>query len=117
MKKKKEVKTLTLEDHKAQAEKWHKYVQDKVYVVEMLRWNSRENHSYVIGCFHTEKEAIKQAVDHMEFRGGKYSAEITGYRNETEEFYWQALDIHEIRCEKRLEKENKEKEKIEKKVK
>lgn len=52
----------------------------KVYfVVEMLRNNDREQHSYVSGIFDDELLALKEAWAHMNYRGGKYGAVVTGY--------------------------------------
>lgn len=49
----------------------------KLYVVEMLRWGDRENHSYVIGVF-TDKEQAEIAGKAMVmYRGGKYEYCIT----------------------------------------
>ncbi len=55
-------------------------MENKVYfVVEMLRYNNREAHSYVIGIYDDETRALADAWDHMKFRDGKYGAVITGY--------------------------------------
>lgn len=53
---------------------------NKIYfVVEMLRNNDREAHSYVIGVFDDETLALAEAWEHMKFRAGKYGAVVTGY--------------------------------------
>jgi hypothetical protein len=50
-----------------------------IFVVEFLRYNNREKHSYVGGVFKDEMEALAEAWEHMKLRSGKYGAEITGY--------------------------------------
>ncbi len=48
-----------------------------LYVVEMLRWGNRENHSYVIGVY-TDHDKAKEAGEVEEsWRGGKYEYVIT----------------------------------------
>lgn len=94
---KKTQKDLTKEDIILQANKWKEYLNDKRYVVEMLRWGDREQHSYVIGIYKTEKAAIENACEHMDCRGGKYDCEITGFRGE-EKFY-----RHKILYEERFQ--------------
>lgn len=50
---------------------------DKIcYIVEALRWNSRENHSYVVGVYDDYNRAIKSADDHANYRGGKYMCTV-----------------------------------------
>lgn len=44
----------------------------KNYVVTAYRWGSRENHSYVIGCFSKKHKAITVADTHTKRTGGKY---------------------------------------------
>lgn len=80
---------------KPQEEKWQEWLNDKRYVVELLRWEDREQHSYVIGVYKTEQAAIKSACEHMDCRGGKYGCEITGYRGEEERIYWQKILFEE----------------------
>lgn len=64
-----------------------------VFVVEMLRYNDREKHSYVVGVWEDELEALKEAWAHMELRAGKYGAEVTGYEiNGGAEVYSRKLD-------------------------
>lgn len=50
-----------------------------MFIVEMLRFGDRENHSYVLGVYST-KEGAKFAADkEEEYRGGKYFADINKY--------------------------------------
>lgn len=64
-----------------------------VFVVEMLRNNTREEHSYVIGVYEDEIEALKEAWSHMNFRGGKYGAEVSGFTvNGGDRVYHRILD-------------------------
>jgi hypothetical protein len=48
----------------------------KVYVVTAYRWGDREKHSYVVGVFDNEENAIKEAKLETEWRGGKYECEV-----------------------------------------
>lgn len=48
----------------------------KVWVVEMLRWGDRENHSYVIGVYGSKYQAELAGKDEREWRGGKYEPEL-----------------------------------------
>jgi 2-polyprenyl-3-methyl-5-hydroxy-6-metoxy-1,4-benzoquinol methylase len=48
----------------------------KVYVVTAYRWGDREKHSYVVGAFDNEENAIKEAKLETEWRGGKYECEV-----------------------------------------
>ena len=49
----------------------------KVYIVEMLRWGERSNHSYVAGVYKSLKEAEKAGMEEDRNRGGKYDYVIT----------------------------------------
>lgn len=63
------------------------------FVVEMLRYNNREGHSYTIGIYDDELTALTDAWEHMKFRDGKYGAEITGYKlNSRDKVYHRELD-------------------------
>ena len=66
----------------------------KIYfVVEMLRWNDREQHSYVIGVYDDEILALKEAWEHMNYRAGKYGACVKGLElNGGKEVYRRELD-------------------------
>lgn len=48
----------------------------KFYIVTMYRWGERDNHSYVLGVFDDEQEAIRAGKEHGEHRGGKYDPEV-----------------------------------------
>lgn len=67
---------------------------DKIlFVVELLRNDTREQHSYTIGVYDDELLALKDAWEHMECRAGKYGAEVTGYRvNGGDRVYLRILD-------------------------
>lgn len=43
-----------------------------IYVVEALRWGSREIHSYVVGVYSSLELGRKSADEHTAYRGGKY---------------------------------------------
>jgi hypothetical protein len=66
----------------------------KVYfVVEMLRNNDREQHSYIDGIYDDETLALKSAWEHMTDRAGKYGAEVSGYKiNGGARVYFHKLD-------------------------
>lgn len=63
------------------------------FIVEMLRNNDREHHSYTIGIFDNEFLALKEAWEHMKLRAGKYGAEVSGYKlNSGKRVYYHQLD-------------------------
>jgi hypothetical protein len=67
-----------------------------IFVVEMLRNDTREEHSYVAGVYDDELLALKEAWEHIKFRGGKYGAEINGYViNGGDLVYFRKLDSWE----------------------
>lgn len=47
-----------------------------MYVVTAYRWGDDESHSYLMGVFKKEGEAIKVANSHCNYRGGKYACVI-----------------------------------------
>jgi hypothetical protein len=47
-----------------------------LYVVEMLRWGDREQHSYVIGVFDSDDDAKQCGEIEKSWRGGKYEYEV-----------------------------------------
>lgn len=49
----------------------------KLYVVEALRWNDREKHSYVVGVFSTKERAELASDTEYTVRAGKYTCAIT----------------------------------------
>lgn len=64
-----------------------------MFVVEMVRNNTREEHSYTIGVWEDETEALKEAWSHMNFRAGKYGAIVIGYEiNGGKQVYKHELD-------------------------
>ena len=52
---------------------------EKLFVVEMLRFENREAHSYVLGVYTTHAGAKFAGDAEEEYRGGKYSAEISEF--------------------------------------
>lgn len=50
-----------------------------VYVVEMLRWSDRENHSYPIGVWSKLIDALKEGIQHGRYRANKYEPAVTMY--------------------------------------
>lgn len=51
-------------------------VETVIYIVTAYRWGSRENHSYVVGCFNDLELAIKCADGQAIYRGGKYKCVV-----------------------------------------
>lgn len=47
-----------------------------IYTVHAYRWGGRENHSYPVGVYQTEKDALTAAVETEQHRGGKYECEV-----------------------------------------
>ena len=47
-----------------------------IYIVEAWRWGDNHNHSYVLGCWDNLEAAKKAAIDHAEYRGGKYQCVV-----------------------------------------
>ena len=47
-----------------------------IYVVQAYRWGNRENHSYVVGVYDTNEQAIIAADKEEEYRGMKYKCAI-----------------------------------------
>jgi len=52
-------------------------MKNKIWIVEMLRWGDRANHSYVLGVYSKKHKAQKEAKQCEVDRGGKYTADIT----------------------------------------
>lgn len=50
-----------------------------LYVVEALRFGSRESHSYVVGVYDTLDGARDAAEAEVDYRGGKYTCEVTAH--------------------------------------
>lgn len=50
-----------------------------LYVVEALRGGSRERHSYVVGVYDTLDGAKNAAEAEANYRGGKYTCEVTAH--------------------------------------
>lgn len=48
----------------------------EIYVVIAYRWNSTENHSYLVGCNTKKHKAIEMADKEANYRGGKYSCYV-----------------------------------------
>lgn len=84
--------TVMFEDAEDLAAKISKS-QKILFVVEMCRNNSREEHSYTIGIWEDEIEALKEAWAHMNLRAEKYGALVIGYEiNGGKQVYKRELD-------------------------
>lgn len=57
-----------------------------VYVVTMYRYGNHEKHSYVLGVWSTKKEAQRMGNVEELWRGDKYTAEITEWIVDANEF-------------------------------
>lgn len=51
-----------------------------MYVVEALRWNDREMHSYVVGVYEDLHIAYRAAIAEEYWRGGKYTCAVTEHQ-------------------------------------
>lgn len=49
---------------------------DASYVVTAYRWGQRNAHSYVVGAFADLNRAIRCAMEHVDYSGGKYACEV-----------------------------------------
>jgi hypothetical protein len=47
-----------------------------VFVLTMRRYGNTESHSYVVAAHTSLKAALKEGIEHMEFRGNKYEPSI-----------------------------------------
>ena len=64
-----------------------------VFVVEALRWGSRENHSYVVGAFDSLDDAAEACVVEEAWRGGKYVCVIINCSKSKDEIQKQKAEI------------------------
>lgn len=48
----------------------------KIYIVTAFRWGNRSDHSYISGVFSKKAQAIKDADNEVQHRGGKYSCQV-----------------------------------------
>lgn len=55
---------------------YHRYFKNQIYIVNMIRWGSRENHSYFLSSHSTIEKAYRAAEKEAMDRGGKYDYEI-----------------------------------------
>ena len=55
-----------------------------VYVVMMYRYGDHENHSYVLGVYSTRDKAMYAGASEAFDRAGKYSAEVTEWKIDSE---------------------------------
>lgn len=49
---------------------------EKIYIVTAFRYGKRDNHSYISGVFSKKQQAIKDASEEADYRGGKYSCQV-----------------------------------------
>ena len=47
-----------------------------VFTVLACRWGSKDTHSYVVGVYADEAQALRIADEHETYRGGKYECEV-----------------------------------------
>jgi NTP pyrophosphatase (non-canonical NTP hydrolase) len=50
-----------------------------VYIVQAYRWGDRDSHSYTVGVFSNEHQAVSAAGIEEAYRGGKYTCEVLGW--------------------------------------
>lgn len=48
----------------------------QLYIVTAYRWGHHANHSYNLGVFDNQEQAIKCAESHTAYRGGKYACAV-----------------------------------------
>jgi len=53
-----------------------------MYVVVAYRWGNTEKHSYIVGVFTLDKDAISAAELETTYRGGKYSCQVEKCRTD-----------------------------------
>ena len=51
-----------------------------VYIVTMYRWGSKEDHSYVLGCYSKKSKALLECENEEIHRNQKYSGEVVKAR-------------------------------------
>lgn len=61
-----------------------------IYIVTMYRFGHRQGHSYVLVVTQNKDTAIAHANSEEHDRGGKYAAEIVGYKLDDPE-NWQVI--------------------------
>lgn len=84
-----------------------------IFVVEMVRNNDRNQHSYVLGAYEDEIVALEHAWKSMLFRDGKYGAIVTGFEvNTHNNVYTRKLDSWDAFSRSCLDMANKLKELI-----
>lgn len=47
-----------------------------VYTVHAFRFGDTERHSYIVGVFSSDEQAVKAAEEEEKYRGGKYRCEV-----------------------------------------
>lgn len=102
------MKTLSIKDPWAWIKKlkyklhminfYHKYFKEKIYIVNMVRWGSRENHSYFLSSHSTMEKAYRAAEKEAMDRGGKYEYEIIISEVDSHSKYTQYLKYEKHLC-------------------
>lgn len=64
-----------------------------VYIVMGYRWGDFDGHSYIVGVYATEGQAMAKALHEEEYRGGKYTCRVVEHE----------VDGPELRVVKELE--------------
>lgn len=66
-----------------------------MYIVIAYRWGNREKHSYIVGIFTNDKDAVNAAELETNFRGGKYACFVeksnTNEYNQDKENYTEVI--------------------------
>ena len=72
-----------------------------VYVVNMVRWGSRENHGYTLSAHTTIQKAYEAGEREAIDRGGKYEYEIIELQLDQKKGYEKYLKSVEMPCSKK----------------
>lgn len=77
---------------------YRKYFKEKIYIVNMTRWGSRENHSYFLSVHSTMEKAYRAGEKEAMDRGGKYDYEIIISEIDSDSKYTQYLKYNREIC-------------------
>jgi len=67
-----------------------------IYIVEAWRWGDKEEHGYVLGCWDNFEAAKQAALNHAEYRGGKYQCVVQNSKlNEEMPADWHASILYQ----------------------
>lgn len=91
-------KLTRIKDFFAEYFYYNKWYRKEIYVVNMLRWGSAENHSYYLSSHTTMQKAYRAAERETMERGGKYEYEIIISRLDSPSHYTTRLNYSRELC-------------------